>query len=61
MQVSTWFANARRRLKKENRMTWSPRNRCGDERNSDDEETEHEKEPGIYLPKIQNITQTTTL
>ncbi|VDD75202.1 unnamed protein product [Mesocestoides corti] len=23
-QVSTWFANARRRLKKENRMTWMP-------------------------------------
>ena len=30
IQVSTWFANARRRLKKENKMTWSPRNRCGD-------------------------------
>ncbi|KZC08299.1 Homeobox protein caupolican [Dufourea novaeangliae] len=26
-QVSTWFANARRRLKKENKMTWEPRNR----------------------------------
>ncbi|XP_010583527.1 PREDICTED: iroquois-class homeodomain protein IRX-3 [Haliaeetus leucocephalus] len=26
-QVSTWFANARRRLKKENKMTWAPRNR----------------------------------
>ncbi|XP_038066938.1 homeobox protein caupolican-like isoform X2 [Patiria miniata] len=24
-QVSTWFANARRRLKKDNKMTWSPR------------------------------------
>ena len=24
-QVSTWFANARRRLKKENKVTWSPR------------------------------------
>ena len=34
-QVSTWFANARRRLKKENKMTWSPRNRCGDD--EDDE------------------------
>lgn len=34
-QVSTWFANARRRLKKENKMTWSPRNRCGD---ADDDE-----------------------
>lgn len=30
-QVSTWFANARRRLKKENKMTWSPRNRCEDD------------------------------
>ncbi|KAG7218054.1 hypothetical protein INR49_020664 [Caranx melampygus] len=28
-QVSTWFANARRRLKKENKMTWTPRNRTG--------------------------------
>ena len=27
-QVSTWFANARRRLKKENRMTWD---RSGDD------------------------------
>lgn len=26
-QVSTWFANARRRLKKENKMTWEPRNK----------------------------------
>lgn len=31
-QVSTWFANARRRLKKENKMTWSPRNRADDDR-----------------------------
>jgi len=41
-QVSTWFANARRRLKKENKMTWSPRNRCGerkDSENSSDNET----------------------
>jgi len=34
-QVSTWFANARRRLKKENKMTWSPRNRCGDDDDDD--------------------------
>lgn len=26
-QVSTWFANARRRLKKENRLTWNTKNR----------------------------------
>ena len=35
-QVSTWFANARRRLKKENKMTWSPRNRCDDDDDPDD-------------------------
>ncbi|XP_030646740.1 iroquois-class homeodomain protein IRX-5b [Chanos chanos] len=46
-QVSTWFANARRRLKKENKMTWTPRNRSEDddeednidlEKNDDDDE-----------------------
>ncbi|XP_022696326.1 iroquois-class homeodomain protein irx-2-like isoform X2 [Varroa jacobsoni] len=36
-QVSTWFANARRRLKKENKMTWSPRNR-GEEDDDDDDD-----------------------
>ena len=35
-QVSTWFANARRRLKKENKMTWEPRNRMDDEEDEDD-------------------------
>nr|CAB3256928.1 Irx-B [Phallusia mammillata] len=35
-QVSTWFANARRRLKKENKMTWSPRNRCGEDDDDED-------------------------
>lgn len=34
-QVSTWFANARRRLKKENKMTWSPKTKVGDERTDD--------------------------
>ncbi len=45
-QVSTWFANARRRLKKENKMTWSPRNRPEDEEDDDEvlnpEETNRE-------------------
>ncbi|XP_069724361.1 iroquois-class homeodomain protein IRX-6 [Phaenicophaeus curvirostris] len=40
-QVSTWFANARRRLKKENKMTWSPKNKAGEERK---EETPREEE-----------------
>ncbi|XP_012577186.1 PREDICTED: iroquois-class homeodomain protein IRX-4 [Condylura cristata] len=31
-QVSTWFANARRRLKKENKVTWAPRNKCAEEK-----------------------------
>jgi len=30
-QVSCWFANARRRLKKENKMTWEPKNGLHDE------------------------------
>ncbi|GAB0092178.1 Iroquois-class homeodomain protein [Sergentomyia squamirostris] len=38
-QVSTWFANARRRLKKENKMTWEPRNRVDDDdTNVDDDD-----------------------
>ncbi|KAI2648102.1 iroquois-class homeodomain irx-3-like protein [Labeo rohita] len=32
-QVSTWFANARRRLKKENKMTWVPKTRTDEEGN----------------------------
>nr|USC30011.1 araucan Iroquois complex [Acanthoscurria geniculata] len=44
-QVSTWFANARRRLKKENKMTWSPRNRCDDDdADPDPEDTERPKD-----------------
>uniref|UniRef100_A0A8D0BQC4 Iroquois homeobox 3 n=1 Tax=Salvator merianae TaxID=96440 RepID=A0A8D0BQC4_SALMN len=43
-QVSTWFANARRRLKKENKMTWAPRSRTDDEGNS--YSSEHEDEDG---------------
>lgn len=38
-QVSTWFANARRRLKKENKMTWSPRNRGEDEAKESEDES----------------------
>ncbi|ERE82629.1 iroquois-class homeodomain protein IRX-4 isoform X2 [Cricetulus griseus] len=46
-QVSTWFANARRRLKKENKMTWPPRNKCADEKRpygeGEEEETVEEE------------------
>ncbi|XP_036395636.1 iroquois-class homeodomain protein IRX-4a [Megalops cyprinoides] len=41
-QVSTWFANARRRLKKENKMTWPPRNKCSDEKRYDDDDDDEE-------------------
>lgn len=41
-QVSTWFANARRRLKKENKMTWSPRNRSEDDADDDLDNEEEE-------------------
>ncbi|XP_063293548.1 iroquois-class homeodomain protein IRX-6 [Pelobates fuscus] len=39
-QVSTWFANARRRLKRENKMTWSPKSKTGDERKDQKENGE---------------------
>ncbi|XP_052400095.1 iroquois-class homeodomain protein irx-5-like [Carassius gibelio] len=47
-QVSTWFANARRRLKKENKMTWTSRNRSEDEDEEDSidlEKTDDDDEP----------------
>ncbi|ALC44350.1 mirr [Drosophila busckii] len=42
-QVSTWFANARRRLKKENKMTWEPRNRVDDDDANIDDDDENDK------------------
>ncbi|KAG9276344.1 iroquois-class homeodomain protein IRX-1a [Astyanax mexicanus] len=44
-QVSTWFANARRRLKKENKVTWGARSKEDEEGNifGSDNEGEHEK------------------
>ncbi|CAD5117015.1 DgyrCDS5843 [Dimorphilus gyrociliatus] len=49
-QVSTWFANARRRLKKENKMTWSPRNR------NDEEEEEEEEEEDVKKSSCEKST-----
>ncbi|KAJ8665147.1 hypothetical protein QAD02_006809 [Eretmocerus hayati] len=46
-QVSTWFANARRRLKKENKMTWEPKNKTDDDDDaamSDSEEVKDKDE-----------------
>lgn len=46
-QVSTWFANARRRLKKENKVTWSPRAcKSSDDRGCEDDSDDAEKEAG---------------
>ncbi|KAM4614344.1 iroquois-class homeodomain protein IRX-3 [Discoglossus pictus] len=59
-QVSTWFANARRRLKKENKMTWAPRSRTDEEGNSygsdhegeEEEEDKHDDDEEIDLENI---------
>merc|ERR1711881_478866 len=47
-QVSTWFANARRRLKKENKMTWEPKNKLDDDKDDDkdDDQRSHMTRPG---------------
>lgn len=45
-QVSTWFANARRRLKKENKMTWEPKNKTEDDDDGMMSDDEKEKDAG---------------
>ncbi|KAG7259357.1 hypothetical protein CRUP_014897 [Coryphaenoides rupestris] len=57
-QVSTWFANARRRLKKENKMTWTPRSRTDEEGNvysSDHEGDEGDKRDDEEEIDLENI------
>ncbi|XP_062845677.1 iroquois-class homeodomain protein IRX-3a [Trichomycterus rosablanca] len=57
-QVSTWFANARRRLKKENKMTWAPRNRTDEEGNvygSDHEGEDGDKREDEEEIDLENI------
>ncbi|XP_054973885.1 iroquois-class homeodomain protein IRX-2 isoform X2 [Sorex araneus] len=44
--VSTWFANARRRLKKENKMTWAPRNKSEDEDEEEGDAARAKEESG---------------
>ncbi|XP_055048822.2 iroquois-class homeodomain protein IRX-5b [Misgurnus anguillicaudatus] len=58
-QVSTWFANARRRLKKENKMTWTPRNRSEDEDEEDsiDLEKNDEDDEPLKTTKTAEITK----
>ncbi|XP_072223227.1 iroquois homeobox 7 [Leuresthes tenuis] len=43
-QVSTWFANARRRLKKENRVSWASKGKSDEE--DEDQEGESDEEEG---------------
>nr|XP_020738128.1 iroquois-class homeodomain protein IRX-2 [Odocoileus virginianus texanus]XP_020738129.1 iroquois-class homeodomain protein IRX-2 [Odocoileus virginianus texanus] len=54
-QVSTWFANARRRLKKENKMTWAPRNKSEDE---DEDEGDAARGKEESADKAQEGTET---
>ncbi|KAF7686330.1 iroquois-class homeodomain protein IRX-1b isoform X2 [Silurus meridionalis] len=61
-QVSTWFANARRRLKKENKVTWGRSaddvegdgDGCGydSERDDEDAPNKHEREEEIDLETV---------
>lgn len=60
-QVSTWFANARRRLKKENKVTWGRSAEDGDgcgydsDRDGDDEDEsahKHERDEEIDLETV---------
>jgi len=55
-QVSTWFANARRRLKKENKMQWSPRNRTD---NDDDDKSTSDDDADIATGNTKNDDVTT--
>ncbi|XP_017091050.2 homeobox protein caupolican isoform X2 [Drosophila bipectinata] len=51
-QVSTWFANARRRLKKENKMTWEPKNKTEDDDDGLMSDDEKEKDSGDASGKL---------
>ena len=48
-QVSTWFANARRRLKKENKMTWEPKNKLDDEDVDVSDDDDKDDDKGKYV------------
>jgi len=55
-QVSTWFANARRRLKKENKMQWSPRNRTDQDDDDDKSTSDDDAETGNGNAKNDDVT-----
>uniref|UniRef100_A0A3B4TQ92 Iroquois homeobox 6a n=1 Tax=Seriola dumerili TaxID=41447 RepID=A0A3B4TQ92_SERDU len=55
-QVSTWFANARRRLKKENKMTWSPKNKANDDRKDDlKNSSDCKEEKDLHLSDLEDM------
>ncbi|XP_070691793.1 Iroquois homeobox protein 6a [Pempheris klunzingeri] len=58
-QVSTWFANARRRLKKENKMTWSPKNKASDDRKDDcnKNSSDCKEEKDLHLSDLEDMDE----
>nr|XP_060644279.1 iroquois-class homeodomain protein IRX-5 [Anolis sagrei ordinatus] len=60
-QVSTWFANARRRLKKENKMTWTPRNRSEDEEEEENIDLEKNDEEDAQKVEEKGDPETTEI
>ncbi|XP_037627865.1 iroquois homeobox 7 [Sebastes umbrosus] len=52
-QVSTWFANARRRLKKENRVSWACKGKSDEEEEEEDEQ-EGESDDAADGSTVQN-------
>ena len=59
-QVSTWFANARRRLKKENKITWHPKNSTEDDDDNDYDEPYEQSNVDDADGKRQNKSKTDT-
>lgn len=55
LQVSTWFANARRRLKKENKMTWEPKNKLDDEDVDVSDDDDKDDDKGKYVINCNSI------
>jgi hypothetical protein len=68
-QVSTWFANARRRLKKENKLHRTTTNSKSEEEeddddddvvDDDDDENENENESHVNIEQVQTIPKSNT-
>ncbi|KAM9856161.1 iroquois homeobox 7 [Aulostomus maculatus] len=52
-QVSTWFANARRRLKKENRVSWASRGKSDEEEDEEQEGESDDEEEKCHLDETE--------